>query len=216
MLIFLDDSGDPGFKIGKGSTPCFVIALVIFDDNLEAERCAVAIKELRRGLGFSDAYEFRFNGCSKDIRIAFLARVAKFRFRVRAIVMDKRRIYGAELRRSKESFYRYAIKMVLKYSFGKITGARLKIDGRGDRAFRRELRTYLRRELKGRPGEPPIVSDLKIVDSEENVLIQLADMVAGTLRRFAEGEKDDAAVYRNLIAKRFENVWDFGRGMSDA
>jgi hypothetical protein len=215
MLVFLDDSGDPGFKVGRGSTPCFVIALVIFDDNLEAERCAVAIKELRRGLGLSDAYEFRFNGSSKEYRIAFLARVAKFKFRVRAIVMDKRRIYGAEMRRSKESFYRYAIKMVLKYSFGKITGARLKIDGHGDRVFRRELQAYLRRELAGRPGEAPILSDLKVVDSEENVLIQLADMVAGTLRRFAEGEKDDAAVYRGLIAKRLEDVWDFGRGMSD-
>lgn len=215
MLVFLDDSGDPGFKVGKGSTPCFLIALVIFDDNLEAERCAVAIKELRRGLGLSDAYEFRFNGCSKDIRIAFLARVAKFKFHVRAIVMDKRRIHGAELRHSKESFYRYAIKMVLKYSFGKITGARLKIDGHGDRAFRRELGAYLRRELRGRPGEAPIVSDLKVVDSQENVLIQLADMVAGTLRRFAEKERDDAAVYRELIVKRLENVWDFGRGMSE-
>jgi len=33
MLVSLDDSGDPGFKLGKGSTPCFVIAVVIFDDN---------------------------------------------------------------------------------------------------------------------------------------------------------------------------------------
>jgi len=129
--------------------------------------------------------------------------------------MDKRRIYGVELRSSKESFYRYAVKMVLKYSFGKITGARLKIDGHGDRAFRRELRAYLRRELQGRPEDAPIVGDLKVVDSKENVLIQLADMVAGTLRRFAEGEKGDAAVYRDLIAKRLEDVWDFGRGTSD-
>ena len=36
MLIFLDDSGDPGFKVKKGSSPCFVIALAIFDDHLEA------------------------------------------------------------------------------------------------------------------------------------------------------------------------------------
>src|SRR5881628_801115 len=78
----------------------------------------------------------------------------------------------------------------------------------GDRAFRRELRAYLRRELQGRPEDAPIVSDLKVVDSKENVLIQLADMVAGTLRRFAEGEKGDAAVYRDLIAKRLEDMWD--------
>ena len=215
MLVFLDDSGDPGFKIGKGSTPCFVIALVIFDDNLEAERCAVAIKELRRGLGLSDAYEFRFNGSSKEHRLAFLARVARFGFRVRAIVMDKARIYGVELRRSKESFYRYAIKTVLKYSFGRIRGARLKIDGHGDRTLRRELQAYLRRELKAKPGEPPVIIDLKIVDSRENVLIQLADMVAGTLRRHAEGEKEDRDLYHAAIVRRLEDVWDFGRGRSD-
>ena len=214
MLVFLDDSGDPGFKVGKGSTPCFVIVLVIFDDNLEAERCAVAIKELRRGLGLSDSYEFRFNGSSRAHRLAFLARVAKFKFRVRAIVMDKSRIYGPELRRSKDSFYRYAIKMVLKYSFGRIQEARLKVDGHGDRAFRRELQSYLRREVTPREGEPPVIRDLKIVDSRENVLIQLADMVAGAIRRHAEGEKDDRELYRAAIAIRFEDVWDFGRGYS--
>lgn len=217
MLVFLDDSGDPGFKVGKGSTPCFVIALVIFDDNLDAERCAVAIKGLRRGLGLGDGYEFRFSGSSRATRVAFLSAVAKFPFRVRAIVMDKSRIYGEELRRSKDSFYRYAIKTVLKYSFGKIRNARLKIDGHGDRDFRRELQSYLRRELPlARGSEEPIIRDLKVVDSRENVLIQLADMIAGTLRRHAEAEKDDAAVYRALIQRRLENVWKFGRGGGDS
>ncbi|MBS0181402.1 MAG: DUF3800 domain-containing protein [Nitrospira sp.] len=213
MLVFLDDSGDPGFKIGKGSTRCFCIALVIFDDPLEAERCAVAIKEVRRALGYSDAAEFRFNKTSRDARLAFLARVAKYKFRIRAIIMDKTRIYSDELRHSKESFYRYAIKMVLQYSFGKIQNARLKIDGHGDREFRRELQTYLRRELYPRPGQPKILDHLRIVDSSNNVLIQLADMVAGALRRRAEGEKEDAGLYCQFIEKRIEDVWDFGRGM---
>ena len=212
MLGFLDDSGDPGFKIRKGSTPCFVIALVIFDDQLEAERCAVAIKELRRALNFSEHTEFSFSHSSKETRVAFLTRVARYKFRIRAIVMDKSCIYSPELRHSKESFYRYAIKMVLKNSFGTIQEARLKIDGHGDREFRRELHSYLRRALMSRSGQAPILSDLKIVDSRTNVLIQLADMVAGTLRRHAEGEKTDAAVKREAIKKGIENVWNFGRG----
>ena len=37
MIIFIDDSGDPGFKVEKGSSVVFVIALVIFDDPLDAE-----------------------------------------------------------------------------------------------------------------------------------------------------------------------------------
>jgi hypothetical protein len=209
MLVFLDDSGDPGFKIRKGSSPCFVIALIIFDDHLESERCAVAIKELRRALHFTDDTEFRFSHSSQGTRLAFLERAAKYNFQIRAIVMEKTCIYSEELRRSKESFYRYAIKMVLKNSFGKIQGARLKIDGHGDREFRRELQSYLRRELMSGGSESPIISDLKIVDSRTNVLIQLADMVAGTLRRHAEGQKTDAALYRDVIRKRIENVWNF-------
>lgn len=60
MLVFIDDSGDPGFKLEKGSTSHFVIAMVIFDDTLEAEKTALAIKELRRELQFSDNSEFKF------------------------------------------------------------------------------------------------------------------------------------------------------------
>lgn len=73
MLVFLDDSGDPGFKVKKGSSPCFVIALVIFDDHLEAETCALEIKKLRRELGLSDHFEFKFSKCCDRFRKAFSA-----------------------------------------------------------------------------------------------------------------------------------------------
>ena len=36
MLVFIDDSGDPGFKLGKGSSLIFVIGCIVFDDELEA------------------------------------------------------------------------------------------------------------------------------------------------------------------------------------
>lgn len=210
MLVFLDDSGDPGFKVEQGSSPSFVIAVVIFDDDLEAEKCAVAIKEVRRKLRLSDAYEFHFSKTKREYRLEFLACVARFRFRVRAIVMHKRRIYGAQLRSSRDSFYRFAIKMVLKHSFGRIHEARLRIDGHGDRQFRRELRSYLSREVKPRKGDPPIISKIKTVDSRRDVLIQLADMVASTLRRRADGIKSDREEYYEVIRARLEDVWEFG------
>jgi hypothetical protein len=184
--------------------------LVIFDDDLEAEKCAVAIKEVRRELRLSDNYEFHFSKTKREYRLAFLNRVVQFRFRVRAIVMIKKRIYGPQLRASKDSFYRYAIKMVLKHSFGAIRGARLKIDGHGDREFRRELQAYLRRELASRDGEPPVVSDLKFVESKRNVLVQLADMVASSVRRRADGVKADREDYYAVIRRRVEDLWEFG------
>ncbi len=72
MLVFIDDSGDPGFKLDRGSSAFFVIVLVIFDDDLETEKAAVRIKELRRQLGFPDHVEFKFHKSNRSVREQFL------------------------------------------------------------------------------------------------------------------------------------------------
>ena len=46
-IIFIDDSGDPGFKIKKGSSKLFIICCVIFDDELEAINAEAIFAELK-------------------------------------------------------------------------------------------------------------------------------------------------------------------------
>ena len=116
MLVFIDESGDTGFKIGKGSTPNFVIAAVIFRDTLDAERTALAIKELRRELGLDDRYEFKFSKTSKEFRKRFLKRIKKFNFTYRAVVMRKEQIYGRKLRENKEYLHNYTMRMLLEHT----------------------------------------------------------------------------------------------------
>lgn len=212
MLVFIDDSGDPGFKVGKGSTEYFVISLVIFDDPLEAEETALKIKKLRRELNLSDYFEFKFNKCRKDFRCKFLETIKDSQFRIRAIVMQKDKIYGQELRRSKESFYSYAIKIVLKNHGGTIKNAKLRLDGHGDRNFKKAFNSYLRRELNTPTGKTAkIFQDLKFVDSKKNVLIQLADMVSGAIYRTYNEEKADRLIYYDIVKHRIEDIWNFGR-----
>lgn len=207
MLIFIDDSGDPGFKIEKGSSPVFVIACVIFDDELEAEKTAVAIKELRRKLKKSDNFEFKFNKANREFRLKFLEHISRFKFRFRAIVFEKTKIKSDELKTSKQSFYNYAIKMVLKHNFGTIKEAKIRLDGHGDRIYKREVIRYLRKELNNR--ENRIFQKLQFVDSKSNVLIQLADMIAGAIHRKYEIEKTDSKMYFNVIKKQKEDLWEF-------
>jgi hypothetical protein len=59
MSIFLDESGDAGFKFNQGSSEHFVVALVIFDDPLDAEEIAHSIKRLRTQLKVHERFEFR-------------------------------------------------------------------------------------------------------------------------------------------------------------
>ena len=206
MLVFIDDSGDPGFKLQKGSSPCFVIALIIFDDPLEAEKTSLAIKELRRELKVSDAYEFKFNKMDRKFKDKFIKTIMSFKFRIRAIVVRKEMIYSSRLRNDKENFYNYIIMQVLKQSKGIIKKAKLKFDKRGEKSLRDQLRVYLSRELDNKNNN--IFKDLKFVDSRQNTLIQLADIVAGSINYFYSG-KTKSYLEAFEKTKKIEDIWDF-------
>lgn len=207
MLVFIDDSGDPGFKLGKGSSEYFVIAMVCFDDDLEAEKTALAIKELRRSLGFSDGSEFRFFKTRKEYTVKFLYAVNKFSFKIRCIVVNKRKIYSQKLRADKNSFYSYFIKEALKHSSGSILEAKIKIDGSGDRIFRKSFLSYLKRELNG--SEVKVMTKCTLVDSTGDVLIQMADMIAGSINRSYNLQKADNSIYKRIIKRHITDEWEF-------
>jgi hypothetical protein len=53
----------------------FVIALVIFNDALDAEETALIIKKFRRSIDQSDHFEFKFNKVNRGLRMSFLGAV---------------------------------------------------------------------------------------------------------------------------------------------
>jgi hypothetical protein len=206
QFVFIDDSGDPGFKLDKGSSKHFVIACVIFDDNLDAEETALKIKKHRRMLGWRDDREFKFNKSSRVVRLQFLNEVKDCNFRIRAIVADKSLIRSNELRGNKHSFYNYMIKEVLANSSGTIADAKVRLDGHEDRAYKKAATTYFRKELSSKNS---IVKQLRFVNSATDNLIQLADMVAGSVLRSMQSDKTDCAEYLGLLKARIEDIWYF-------
>jgi hypothetical protein len=205
MLVFIDDSGDAGFKLDKGSSRFFVIACVIFDDDLDAEETALKIKRLRRNLRWRDDHEFKFNKARKKIKLDFFNQIKDCKFRVRAIVADKQIIRSHELRTNKTKFYNYMIKEVLSKSDGFIKDGQLRLDGHEDRAYKRAASTYFRQYANPRGG---VIKDLKFVNSKGDSLIQLADMVAGSIYR-TTSTKSDSQEYIEVIQKRIEDIWNF-------
>lgn len=206
MLVFIDDSGDAGFKLDKGSSKHFVIACVIFDDNLDAEETALKIKRLRRTLKWRDDHGFKFNKANKQIRLAFLNEVKGCTFRVRAIVADKSIIRSPELRSNKTKFYNYMIKEVLSKSAGSIKNGSIRLDGHEDRAYKKAATTYFKQQASPRGG---VIKDMKFVNSKNDNLIQLADMVAGSILRTTQPSKTDSDDYLKIIKKRVEDIWYF-------
>jgi hypothetical protein len=207
QFVFIDDSGDPGFKLGLGSSSHFVIACVIFNDPLDAEEAALTIKKFRRDLGWRQDREFKFNKTKKSITKDLLDAVCSSDFSVRAICIDKSVIRSHEMKTKQDSFYNYAIKEVLSKST-KLSEASVKLDGHAGRAYKKSAITYLRREVNARSKK---IAKVKFVDSKTDNLVQLADLVAGSILRSTQSDKSDKNVYLGLLTKRkkIEDIWYF-------
>jgi hypothetical protein len=131
MLVFIDESGDPGFKLNKGSTALFTVALVAFREADQARATQAAIDATAARLHVRP--EFKFSKCRSDVRDAFFEAVQPFEFSIRAIVVQKARIYSALLRSEKEAFYSFFVKSMLKFDDGLLEAAHVIIDGSVDR-----------------------------------------------------------------------------------
>lgn len=204
MLVLIDESGDPGFRMTQGSTSHFVVAMVIFDDFETAEATSAAIGSLRRELRVKP--EFKFTKVAHPVKDRFFADISRFPFRVRAILVDKSAVQSPELRTETESFYNFFLRQLLQHDGGAMQGANVKVDGSGDAEFKKELSAYLRRQL--REGQ---IEKFTFVDSRKDNLIQLADMCAGAINRAHRNDlRRDQTWYRALgRAGRIDDLWPF-------
>lgn len=198
MLVFVDESGDAGLKLAEGSTRYFVVTLVFFEEAEESNACYKRIELLKKELSIADGGEFKFSSLKQDKRLAFLNAVGSFQFFYYGIVINKEKLYGAGFK-VKESFYKYACNLVFQNAKPQLRDAIVVIDGSGERQFRRELKTYLNKKVDG------TIKKIVLQKSHSNNLIQLADMVAGSLH-YSFKPKKDHMLYRNVIKPREMHV----------
>ena len=203
QLVFIDDSGDPGFKFNRGSSTHFVVVCVIFDNEIDAEFASVSIKKLKRDLGWKSDHEFKFNKNTYEQRIALLKVARKLDFKARAVVVDKTKL--SEKLTTDDAFYRFIIRELLARN-DDLTGARVYLDGSAGKDYRNRAASYLRRELNKGSRK---ISGLRFVDSKTDNLIQLSDMIAGSIRRKYDLTKADRHEYCGIIKPKMEDVWHY-------
>lgn len=204
MLVLIDESGDPGFKLVRGSSSHFVVAMVIFDDFEKAEKAASVIAALRAKLRVKP--EFKFTKSHNNVRDSFFEAVSPLDFRLRALIVNKQSLYSSNLREDTDCFYNFFVQTLIRNDNGTLANASVKIDGSGDREFKKQLQAYLRKQLPmGR------VRKLRFVDSANDDLVQLADMCAGAILRArrSDEKQNDRWLVMLKRARRVEDLWDF-------
>lgn len=198
--IYIDDSGDPGLK--GNSTSNFIIASVVLIGQENRDNLIQAIDEYKKGLGWKQHEELKFHKTHKDaIRLA-IKTANKHDYSAYAIVLDKAKLDVRSLSSvEKDSIFLYTIKeLLIRLS---LPNADIIIDGIRGPKYTKKARTYLRQELKNAGLKTGRIS---FENSKSNSLIQLADLVAGSVAR-SFTDKADAEDYIRLFGRKLKKIF---------
>ena len=197
MYVFIDDSGDPGFKFDKGSSRFFVIACCVFETAEAAESASAAISDLKERLGRPQHVEFKFAKTRLDTQVQFFDTLSREDFFIRVLVIDKLAHASFFHDRATGSLYNEAIERVLSgLSFADAQSS-ITIDGGGSKQYRQAVTAQFSRVTRSDSGSSS--RKVKFVASDGNFLIQLADMVAGCSRRGADPGDPRAQQYTLIL-----------------
>ena len=195
MIIAIDDSGDPGLKMDKGSSSYFVIVAAVFLTDYDAEATALKIERFRQTLKWREHHESKFRKTSPEIRKAFLSEINSCNFVLSVAVVDKANTnVDIPSNRDASSLYNTVILRAISQVLDESTNARVLIDGEGGSSYKRNVKTFFRQNLPKNA-----IKQIRYRDSKNDVLIQLADMVAGSVNRSLTGDKEYLSIIKRHI-----------------
>lgn len=206
MIVFIDESGDLGFKIDKGSSRYLVISMVIFRNEEDMAETISKISSYRKKMKYSSTYEFKFRKSNKKVIQGLLNTVKSCKFTVRTIVLKKKDIKESKLL-TKAKIYDYLLLILLEKYIKEGMEIKIRLDGSADREFTKKLKAYIRKKS----GAYKQAFDFKIIDSKNDILIQLADVIVGSIRRSYTKDKNDSNIYKSIIRKRIEEELVLGK-----
>jgi len=199
--IWIDESGDCGFKFDKGSSEFLIIVMVYFVGNFNDNKIESIFENLKSRLNLTKDYEFKFSRCKNKFREEFLKTITDLPIRYKAIIINKKKIESAELRLQPQQLYCELIRRLLYDNKPPLKKAIMIIDEAVAKIHSREFNSILRKYLSKN-----IISKIRQKRSKNNIMIQIADMIAGSI--FRKYKKNDNNYYA-IIKSKEESFIEF-------
>lgn len=198
QLIFIDESGDSGFK--KASSTHFVVAAVCFYDTVVAENVSATMARFKKQIGWSEDREYKFTKTKKRHVKALLEKIAAYDYTIYAIIVNKRTVQKIP----SGNFHSEVVERLLAKI--PMEEATIKLDGSSGTNHMKSVETFFRKatNVKGRK-----VKRISFADSKKNLLVQLADLVAGAMLRYAQANKTDYLDYYKILKCHLKAVYRY-------
>lgn len=210
MHVFLDESGDIGYKFGKGSTELFLMVAACFANDAEMGQCDDNLARLRVDLGWTVNREFHFSDCSRDERRLFFEAAAQCQFAYFAVIVNKRMLASQDRPKSlySDTAERLA-RMVIEGQQRR--GIVFVFDNFGGPKTIQELRNRLKQQFnprkrqRGRRSQPTI-KEVRAKGSHAYSQLQVADMLCGAWNLREIQPNSEASAYLARVQHRMVKV----------
>jgi hypothetical protein len=179
VLVFIDESGDEGFKFGGGSSALFCFAAMIFESQSASDEMANRIGHLRQKIGRSANKEFHFKNESKPTKEAILEMLDGCDFGYIAIVVEKKHLNPDEFAKP-SSLRLYAIELLIDAMVGYLNDkAILTFDECGGKKTQKLIRKSVRQRCRKRNCTQ--ITRVNFQRSRSCDLLQMADSIANAI-----------------------------------
>lgn len=196
QIGFIDESGDKSIQYDKqGVTTFFVVAAIIINekniDDIRKNFQAIAGQYTQASEIKSSAKVFK----NVNTRLNFLKEISTLDFKIYSIVVDKRLVFEDSALKFKNTFYKYINKLLDLELYTYYPYLELIADKHGTDDFMQGFIDYI--EKNHAQQELFKGPTFRFADSRSESLIQLADMIAGSIRKYYES--DEKPEYKEIF-----------------
>jgi hypothetical protein len=203
MKIAIDESGDSGRKLWRGSSKWFVLAAVIVPES--GPECGPLCQEIARYReDFMGGAELHFAHNSHAQHEGFFKFMDDKDYLFAAVAIDKRRLMLTHPRVlvSKRALFEYGIDALFNQIKPSLDNPVVLIDEGGSYAFNKALKKHIAKRFGSRhKGDLRSVKFVEMVSSINEPLVQLADYIAGSVRHKVD-DKYPSRTYDEFLTQK--------------
>jgi len=175
VIAFADEFGNNSFKFSSESTHFIAAAIIVNIEDLDEFYNGVEnIRAKYFQTGEIKSSKIKDNYTRRKI---ILNEIVKLKFNVYSVVVDKTKLYSEGFK-FKKSFYKYLNGILYKELYKSFPQLELKVDEHGGNEFMLEFKEYVKQNHIRTLFEG---SDFFVSESKEELGVQVADLMAGTL-----------------------------------
>jgi len=180
-VAFVDESGNHDLAIEKDGASNYFIVLAVIIPIEQRSELEAAIEKIR--IKHFNSGEIKSNKLSDGKRIKMIEEMSSLDFKFYAVCADKSRIIKDSGLQHKKSFIKFINGLLYNQIFNSVSNITIYADGHGGSDFIDSFSKYI---TNNHIPDLFFNSKIEIVNSRDEILVQLADFLVGTTAKLYE------------------------------